>query len=589
MLPRLFIGRIPSIRLLDFPGRVASLGRVNQLRNASTSKRKRVSPTPQHFQAKENLEQDNDLVSSEIKTDDDLVASFLRFIDLVKDEPQRDQTELIHDRFQRRDLQIPSRAQIAENVVHSLFERRLFTQAVAVYHHMLEDNLLPSPSTDAIFLAMSLATSTAPGKEQLDALTTILAYRSFTEAHFMEFLDHLVTLNIPLDTIEHLVRVFISVKGEGYRPSRSLVVKLVDIQTQAGEIVAAAETITQYDSEEGASDVAEPYARIIKSAPEGDQEAVDWIMGVMREKDVPISIIVFNALLARQKHARDVRKAFAFYSVLFHLAQTSPLKPNAVTYKHLFRILGYQYKSNHKPNHSRRHEPTGTVIPPRQLFSEMMSMWFSTSSHPPASDSALERQSQIEMDQALLTIAFRAFLYLDDYGAALAVLRLIPQMGLKINERTYFITLRFLARRIYYDVYWARQLFTQPFLAFELMGPFDHLKMDGDPEEVYRWIMERLLKHNSERAEGEDITRGVTEAERGRIPTVDAILRHNQRLPGGKIDEYPILKMLRAVLQMRPAAEGLPWGMVWRKKTVRNAWREMIPKNIELWTWPVPK
>lgn len=52
------------------------------------------------------------------------------------------------------------------------------------------------------------------------------------------------------------------------------------------------------------------------------------------------------------------------------------------------------------------------------------------------------------MDQALLTIAFRTFLYLDDYGAALAVLRLIPKMGLKINERTYFIALRFLAQNL---------------------------------------------------------------------------------------------------------------------------------------------
>ncbi|KAJ7235306.1 hypothetical protein B0H12DRAFT_1141848 [Mycena haematopus] len=190
------------------------------------------------------------------------------------------------------------------------------------------------------------------------------------------------------------------------------------------------------------------------------------------------------------------------------------------------------------------------------------------------------------MDQALLTIAFRSFLYLEDYGAALVVLDLIPKMGLKINERTYFIALRFLARRVYYDVYWARRHSTQPFLAFELMGPFDPHKMDGDPEVVYEWIMERLLKYNCERAAGKTKARGMGETGRGRIPTVGAVLQQDKYLPPGRCDAYPIVNMLNTVLQMRPAVDGLPWGVFWRKRTVRNASREMVPQNIELWTWP---
>ncbi|KAF7331078.1 F-box domain-containing protein [Mycena venus] len=237
-----------------------------------------------------------------------------------------------------------------------------------------------------------------------------------------------------------------------------------------------------------------------------------------------------------------------------------PLRPNAITYKHLFRLLGYQYKTNHKPNNSRRKEPPGAITPPRQLFAEMMSLWFSTKFHPPASDSTFERQGQIDADQGLLTIVFRTFLYLEDYAGALVVLRAISDLGLEINERTYFIVLRYMARRVYYDVYWARRQTRQPFFAFELMGPFDAQKLDGDPDEVYEWIMEGLLKHNCEKGKDE-INGGIPrESWRGRIPTVAEVLQQERYLPGGRIDHCPIVLMLQRALQMRPSVNGLPWG-----------------------------
>ncbi|KAK7055217.1 F-box domain-containing protein [Favolaschia claudopus] len=520
----------------------------------------------------------------------DVVAAFLRFIDLVKDEPKEDQPQWIRDRFQRIDLQIPSRAKIAENIVHSLFDRRLFAQAVAVYQHMLKEGLVPSPSTDALFLAMSLATSKAPGDTQLAALKTIVAYRSFTETHFIELMDHLVAVNIPADTIADLARLFTSIKGADYHPSRSFVMKLVDIQTQAGNVVAAAEILTEYRFKDENFDIpAEPYARMIKSAPADDQAAVDWIMGMMREKDVPVSILVFNAILARQNQSRDLRKAFEFYRVLLHLAQTTPLRPDAVTYKYLFRLLGHQYKTKYKPNESRRSEPPGHVTPPRQLFAEMMSLWFRTGYHPPASESISERQAQMDLDQGLLTIVFRTFLHVDDYAAALVVLRTILHLGLEVNERLYSVVLRFMSRRVYYDVHWARRQFTQPYLAFELMGPFDTAKLDEDPREVHQWIMGQLLVHNCEEVEVQG-SRSVPKAtSRGRVPSVSEILQQEHGLSGDKIDEYPITQMLRRALQMQFAANGMPWGDDWRVRTVQAAREEMLPSSIDTWSWPRKK
>ncbi|KAJ6544280.1 hypothetical protein B0H19DRAFT_1170165 [Mycena capillaripes] len=574
---------LPSRRISVFSPRFLG-GNLRYATNSALNARS-VSPA----EPQPSLESPEQL---ETRRNNELVASFMQFIDLVKDEPQKDlQKGWIRDRFRAEELQIPTRAKIAENIIHSLFERRLFAQAIAVYHHMLEDDLVPSPSTDALFLAVSLAASTAPAKTQLEGLKTILAYRSFTETHFIELLDHLIALKIPADASAHLTEVFISVKGEDYRPSRALVIKLVDLQTRAGDVFAAAETIAEYKNFDSP---AEPYAQMLHSASDEDQAAVDWIMGVMREKDVPVHIMVFNALLARQKHAKDMRRAFAFYNVILQLAATTPLKPDAITYKHLFRLLGYQYKTAYKPNSSRSKEPIGDITPPRQLFADMMALWFSARLHPPASSLASERQSQIATDQGLLTLAFRTFLYVEDYAGALVVLRTTSDLGLEINERTYSVLMRYLARRVYYDVHRSRLSFKQPFLTFELMGPFPPWKMDQDPEVVYRWIMEGLLKHNCEevdrKGQEEDEDDGPTATWRGRIPTVDEILAQSRNMAGGRVDHFPIVNMLRRALQMRPSRTGMPWGDEWRKETVRKARYEMFPKNpTPLWTWPQEK
>ncbi|KAJ7165992.1 hypothetical protein C8R46DRAFT_1096770 [Mycena filopes] len=376
--------------------------------------------------------------------------------------------------------------------------------------------------------------------------------------------------------------------------------KLIDLQTQAGDILAAAETIEEYDYALGGSafeSPAEPYARMIHSTPASDQAAVDWIMGVMKEKDVPVHIMVFNSLIAQQQDRKDVRKAFAYYSVIIRLATTTPLKPNAVTYKLLFRLYGYHYKNDYKPNASRSGQPTGALIHPRQLFSDMMSLWFSARLHPPASTVPAARAEQGAADQSLMDIAFRAFLYLDDYAAAIVVLRTSVALGLRVTVRTYFTLLRYMARKAYYDVYVARAKGggAQPVLAFELMGVFAPGEIDADDNVAYKWIMERLLAHNSREAVrgGDGSGVRVEKEARLRVPSVDEILEHDG-MPAHKmrrepVDVFPLISILRRALQVRASSTEVPWGDAWRKETVAKAQWQMVPKGIKMWSWSPAK
>ncbi|KAJ7775745.1 hypothetical protein DFH07DRAFT_952123 [Mycena maculata] len=507
-------------------------------------------------------------------------------MELVKSESKRDENQ-IRDKFRAIDLRIPSPPKVAENIVHFLFERRLFEEAVTVYQRMVEDGLLPSPSTDALFLAMAMKVSRAPPNQQLEGFKRILAYDSFTEAHFIELLDHIISLDIPPDTAAHLTRIFISVKPPGARPSRSLIAKLIDLQAEAGAIEDALATIEEYDFEASSDPAIEPYAKVIYSAPTSDQDAVDYIMGVIQEKDVPIHIIVFNSLIMRQKYTKDVRKAFAFYGLILRLAETTPLRPDATTYKELFRLLGNQYQNDYKPNASRRASDIGNVPHPRQLFADMMAMWFSTTSHPPASPLKSVKRKQMTTDRSLFLVAFRTFLYLRDYAAALVALRTSYEMGLQPTEHTYFILLRHMAREIYYD---ARAERTKSVLARALLGDFDPDALRGEESAVYSWIIGRLIEHNSNSEKAEGALRGPAAPRRRRIPTVEEIFAHDEKVSAA-VDLPPLVSILQRALGARPTTTDVPWGEAWRRKVVAAARHEMVPKatELELWTWRVKK
>ncbi|KAJ7165622.1 hypothetical protein C8R43DRAFT_215213 [Mycena crocata] len=530
----------------------------------------------------------------------EVVASFLLFMDLVKDEEGPDRTAKeqawLRDRLRNTEIGVPSQPKIAENIIHFLFERHLFQQAVAVYQHMLTDGILPSPSTDALFLAAALTAPKPSEEDPLEGFETILAYSSFTETHFMELLDHIVGLDIPTETAIRLYRLFLYVKGEDYRPSQALVIRFLDLQAHAGEIEAAAETIDEYydfdvdgDEVSGFDTPAAPYAQVILSAPESNQRAVDYIMDIMRERDVPIHITIFNSLISRQQATLNMRKAFAFYAIIIRLSTTTPLRPDATTYKLLFRLVSYQYKDRYKPNASRSNETIQFIPPPRLLFAQMISLWFNTEFHPPAATDRIQLQKQKEKDMSLLTLAFRAFLYDEDYAAAHRVLCTIPAIGLDFNVRLYFILMRHLTRKIYYDVHNTAKKYRNwaPNLSCSLVGHFNTRKIFQDEEKSYQWLMGRLLQRNCEgaRQEGKGGAWIIPETSvRGRIPTVDEVLAQDRQggrhVTGEKIDHQPLFKMLSHAMRVNVFRSG-----AWNKRSLAKSWQQMFAPDVELFTW----
>nr|GAT48618.1 predicted protein [Mycena chlorophos] len=499
---------------------------------------------------------------------DQLTASLLEFMELVQDEPQTTATTL---------QQIPSHPKIAETVIQFLFERRMFPQALTVYQHIVDAGFLPLPSTDALLLAVLMKTSPAPGHVQLADFKKILSYDSFTESHFLELLQHIETLEIPAASASQLARLFIDVKGPKYEPSRDLLIKLIDLDSQAGNFEGALGTIEQSKS---LVDIpAEPYARAIRSAPSDSEDAVDWIMSLMSAKDVPIHILVFNALISRQRSVRNIVKAFTFYNIILRLAPTTSLKPDGFTYKELFRMVGYHYKPNHVANQSRQRKRPAILTTPRQLFFDMMTLWFNTKFHTHESTIPSIRTNQYRNDEALLTVAFRAFLYTHDYQGALVALQTFPLLGIPVTERTYLVLLRYMARRVYYDILVARKRKTRPVYAHSIIGSFSsNWVLRRESGGAYRWLMHTLLERYR-------IGKEHTAAARGRVPSVEEIMNQDRKRSGTPSDPWPLVNILRSLVRVEISGTGAEWGERALAVAMRKVRYEMIPRDVKFWQW----
>ncbi|KAJ6615484.1 hypothetical protein B0H10DRAFT_63470 [Mycena sp. CBHHK59/15] len=394
----------------------------------------------------------------------ELIASIEMFLKLARNEPQARTglNRLIHRKLRGPHLQIPSRSKIMENIISFLVDRHLFEEAVSVYNTILAEGMLPSPSTDALFLAVALVASRAPEASQIKEFKKILSYPSFTESHFLELLDHIVRLNIPPVHAAKLTRLFVSVKGGDYHPSAHIINKLIELQTSAGLLEAVADTIREYEFNDGQtttfSSPAQPYVTALSAIPASDEAAMDWIMGVMTEKDVPVNITVFNALIRKEVEVswRFPKKVFAYYEIIMRLATTTSLKPDAETYKNMFRLTGRIYKPNYRPNASRLGKARTTIVPPRELFADMVALYFSVKFHPPASRNLFVRRNQIKADESLLNVALRTFLCCGDWAGAAVVLQAFSSLGVDVTVRTYSTLMRHIAGKIYHDSHAAR-------------------------------------------------------------------------------------------------------------------------------------
>ncbi|KAJ7244377.1 hypothetical protein B0H12DRAFT_1129238 [Mycena haematopus] len=193
-------------------------------------------------------------------------------------------------------------------------------------------------------------------------------------------------------------------------------------------------------------------------------------------------------------------------------------------YSALFRALGHRrFSERYNPNMrpvtlAQRHAP----LTPRQLYLQMRT---------PTSPTRLKMRRRTET--AVLTTALRAFVRLEDYAAALVVLRAMPA-DMKATERAQVTraALHPLACRLHMEMDSAsprkrltRALLGAPSLSAAGWGVGAGAGAWTFPERA-EWLVARLLRHNTPLAEAEDEVDGS-------LRPLVFILRQMLRIHGG--------------------------------------------------------
>ncbi|KAF7368759.1 hypothetical protein MVEN_00201000 [Mycena venus] len=240
---------------------------------------------------------------------------------------------------------------------------------------------------------------------------------------------------------------------------------------------------------------------------------------------------MYSAVASSSKAASDV-------------ASTAPILTTPADYSALFRALGHRkFSENYSPNTHPVALAQRTSITPRQLYAKMRAI-------------PLRRATE----NALLTTALRAFVRLEDYAAALVVLRDMPATpgGARLTERaqTTEAALHSLACRIYLERNAIRRRLTRELLGVPSLPAAGWGLGSGTwrmPERA-DWVIEKLLKYNRPKANAPAA---------GLVGEVEADLR-------------PLVFILRQVLKMHGGVGKRRNLRPWREEEVR-AKAEMEP------------
>ncbi|KAJ6480238.1 hypothetical protein C8R45DRAFT_349935 [Mycena sanguinolenta] len=198
-----------------------------------------------------------------------------------------------------------------------------------------------------------------------------------------------------------------------------------------------------------------------------------------------------------------------------------PFSPNTpADYSALFRALGHRrFSEGYVPNTrpvalAQRH-----ALTPRQLYLKMRS---------PKNRLKMRRSTET----AVLTTALRAFVRLEDYAGALVVLRAVPA-EIDDTERALVIkaALHPLACRLYMERDSRRPRLTRALLGAPSLSAAGWGLGSGAwavPERA-QWLIARLLKHNTRKAEVELVEDEVESS----LRPVAFILRQMMKIHGG--------------------------------------------------------
>ncbi|KAF8892076.1 hypothetical protein BD779DRAFT_1510723 [Infundibulicybe gibba] len=453
------------------------------------------------------------------------------------------------------------------NVITLLVNSKRLEEATTVYERMLKGGFIPSTETDTQMLAVALALDANAQDAFPPELDSILVDPEYGEDRLLQLLRTLLNLNYNPRRVVKIVKRFLETRTSGYSLGSQLGTKLAEAQARAGLLEEALETIARCNDNANMPVPSTPYAAIlvaIRNTNTWDAQAINRVLGIMKEHRVHPDISIFNILISREVRQRSLHAAFAFYNALKHIAPTTPIHPDAFTYGSLFSVLNKLYKpqTQRRSVRSRSYKLPDNVVPPRQLFADMVSA--QTRIRPGHSDPAFV------ITPTILNVALRAFISKHDYAGAFVIIRSFSVFRLNVSAKTYFIVMKHIMNRIRYDIGRART-------PGEYLNPSGGIRLVVDEK-----MVETILMHASMptfKMSGDIISGDQNGPQKYITPTLKMIDGDDPVPRGIEFDSIPLERLLRRTIAASVEHTNHPVNGNAISKAIADAKVEMVPRG----------
>ncbi|KAK0455698.1 uncharacterized protein EV420DRAFT_556761 [Desarmillaria tabescens] len=413
----------------------------------------------------------------------------------------------VQKKLNHRDAYTSSRDIVFQKILTLLVRHRSWDVGISVYERMEAEGLRIPDRLKACFKVAQWLRSPPEQKGwSRVGLRRLFATPSFKERQLLTLMNAFDWSSDATAGAE-LIGMFIKSKGsrgKRYVPSIAVVNKLVSLQTQAGDLDGAFESLRKLrpGNEE---EILRPFVSVIARMSDTgikDKTSLKRVMNLMKEHDIGADTSVFNVLISREIKLGSFwiyPRVLSYYEVLRNLHAATGIGPDAYTFQHLCSAMGHYYKPR------RKHWVQGKdQFTPRHLYRDMVAIHFNTEE----SKTSSVDMGELYRDQKLLNSMLLMFLTLSDYVGALVCLRGFTKFGIPVNAKTFKHVVEHLARQIHHDKkHWMSAFLGESELDknMKLMDPrlltllLASMKRDKRPGGLGRYVVPTLDMINGER------------------------------------------------------------------------------------------
>ncbi|PPQ78501.1 hypothetical protein CVT25_011843 [Psilocybe cyanescens] len=353
---------------------------------------------------------------------------------------------------------------VYEGVLNFFISTSRTSQALFVMQRMEALGYTLLNQTLAKMMVLVSAAAEDPPEDCVHLILEIVREEGYTEENLRDLLQTISSYAIDKEKSAQtlFVEAFREARGGmEYQPPLKMLPTFVAAAVRADKLDDAFGMLTSYLNTTKHLDRASrsqiftawlAFLKALRETRAWDVASYARVLNNMSAHQVSVNIKLFDQVIAHEARLEDWSGAFQVYGTLRALSRLDKGKEKRGTWEKPMRIssstFATLFKTYSDMDRSRTHGFGGGVntkqgiLPPRALFKD-----FTTVFNPSPS----ETTTRIYHSSQLMHVILRAFIHRVDYAGALLVLRTFANNGMQLTHLTYYIVVKALIERIWYE------------------------------------------------------------------------------------------------------------------------------------------